>query len=269
MGNDMSLRLTILGCGSSGGVPRLGNQWGACDPTNPANRRMRCSVLVQRETPEGITSVLIDTSPDMRQQLLNADCGDLDAVVYTHEHADHTHGIDDLRMIVINRRKVLPVYADDRTQTSLLGRFGYAFYQPEGSPYPPILEMRHIDKTPLEIEGAGGKITLSPIRVQHGTIEALGFRIGDVAYLPDVSDIPETSVPLLENLSVWILDCLRETPHSSHFDLKTSLKWIERMAPEHAILTNLHVDLDHKALEARTPENVSAAYDGRVVTIHA
>ena len=266
----MTTSLTILGCGSSGGVPRLGNQWGACDPNNPRNRRMRCSVLLEKEGPDGTTKVLIDTSPDMRQQLLDAECGNLDAVVYTHEHADHTHGIDDLRMIVINRRAVLPVYADDRTQASLLGRFGYAFYQPEGSPYPPILEMKNLDeKHPLKIDGPGGAITLTPIPVEHGTIDALGFRIGDVAYIPDVSDIPDESAALLEGLSVWIIDCLRETPHSSHFNLRQSLEWIERVKPEHAILTNLHVDLDYEALGQKTPEHVSIAYDGRVVLIDA
>jgi len=266
----MSLRMTILGCGSSGGVPRLGNQWGQCDPDNPRNARKRCSVLLEKAGPKGTTTVLIDTSPDMRQQLLDARCGDLDAVVYTHEHADHTHGIDDLRMIVINRRKVLDVYADDRTQTSLLGRFGYAFYQPEGSPYPPILNMKNIEEDEvLEINGAGGPIRLTPIPVEHGTQGALGFRIGDVAYIPDVSDIPESSISLLDNLSVWVIDCLRETPHPSHFNLETSLAWIDRVKPQYAILTNLHVDLDYSDLERRTPEHVSAAYDGRVVTVNA
>ncbi|MEM0977245.1 MAG: MBL fold metallo-hydrolase [Pseudomonadota bacterium] len=265
----MTTTLRILGCGSSGGVPRLGNQWGACDPDNPRNARKRCSVLVQKQGPEGKTTVLIDTSPDMRQQLLDAECGALDAVIYTHEHADHTHGIDDLRMIVINQRKVLTVYADDRTQANLLARFGYAFYQPEGSPYPPILDMRTILKDPIKITGAGGTITLRPIPVEHGTITALGFRIGDVAYTPDVSDIPEDSLDLVENLSVWIVDALRRTPHPSHFNLETALGWVARMKPAEAILTNLHVDLDYETLAAETPEHISPAYDGRTVIIDA
>ncbi|MEO0343590.1 MAG: MBL fold metallo-hydrolase [Pseudomonadota bacterium] len=266
----MSLTLTILGCGSSGGVPRLGNQWGKCDPYNSKNVRMRCSVLLRRVRPEGATNVLVDTSPDMRQQLLNAGCGDLDAVVYTHEHADHTHGIDDLRMIVINRRAVLPVYADGRTQTSIMGRFGYAFYTPEGSPYPPILKMHNIDEdVPLTIEGKGGPITLTPIPVEHGTQGALGFRIGDTAYMPDVSDIPDSSLVHLEGLRLWIVDCLRETPHPSHFNLEASLNWIEKVQPQEAILTNLHVDLDYVDLAARTPEHISPAFDGREVSISA
>ena len=265
----MSTRLIILGCGSSGGVPRLGNQWGACDPENARNARMRCSALLEKEGPDGTTRVLIDTSPDMRQQLLNAGVGNLDAVVYTHEHADHTHGLDDLRMIVINQRAVLTIYADERTQTSLLGGFGYAFYQPEGSPYPPILNMHNIEPDePVVISGAGGTIQLKPIPVEHGTQGSLGFRIGDVAYIPDVSDIPDSSLPLIENLSVWIIDCLRETHHPSHFNLETSLAWIGRMKPDHAILTNLHVDLDYDDVNQRTDDHISAAFDGRVVPIN-
>ncbi|MEO0989360.1 MAG: MBL fold metallo-hydrolase, partial [Pseudomonadota bacterium] len=135
------LTATILGCGSSGGVPRLGGHWGDCDPENPRNTRRRCSLLLEREGPDGTTRVLIDTSPDLRAQLLDANVGRLDAVVYTHAHADHTHGIDDLRMIVFNMRQRLPVWADGPTQNALFDRFAYAFVQPEGSPYPPILDM--------------------------------------------------------------------------------------------------------------------------------
>ena len=142
------LRFTILGCGSSGGVPRLGGHWGACDPDNPKNNRRRCSLLVERETDQGITRVLIDTSPDLRAQLLDAGIGHLDAVVYTHQHADHVHGLDDLRMVVFNMRRRLPVWADGPTQDALISRFGYAFVQPEGSPYPSILDL-HTLKGPL------------------------------------------------------------------------------------------------------------------------
>jgi len=265
----MSIKLTILGCGSSGGVPRLGNIWGACDSDNPKNARMRCSVLLEKIGASGTTRVLIDSSPDMRQQLLNTDCGNLDAVVFTHEHADHTHGIDDLRMIVLNQRKIMPVYADKRTQDSLFERFGYAFKQPEGSPYPPILAMNEVTDQPVEITGEGGTIALTPIPVQHGAQGSLGFRIGEVVYLPDVSDIPDTSLPMLENISVWILDCLRETPHPSHFNLETSLNWIERMAPAKAILTNLHVDLDYHDLDQKTPAHVTPAFDGMSIEFDA
>ena len=190
------LSFTILGCGSSGGVPRLGGLWGDCDPENPKNHRRRCSLLVTRENEEGATRVLIDTSPDLRAQLLDAGVGHLDGVIYTHPHADHVHGIDDLRMIVFNRRERLTVWADGPTQNALLSRFAYAFVQPEGSPYPPILDIKTIDG-PVTTQGAGGPITLAPFEVEHGSIGALGFRIGDVAYLPDVSDIPEDTWPAL------------------------------------------------------------------------
>lgn len=260
------LTLTILGCGSSGGVPRLGGLWGDCDPENTRNRRRRCSVLLSRETATGVTRVLIDTSPDLRAQLLDAGVGLLDAVVYTHPHADHVHGIDDLRMVVFNRRERLPVWADGPTQNALMSRFAYAFVQPEGSPYPPILDMRTIDG-PVTIDGDGGPITLVPFEVEHGAINALGFRVKDVAYLPDVSDIPETAWTMLEGLSVWIVDALRRTPHPTHAHLDRTLEWIERAAPARAILTNMHIDLDYAALAAETPEHIEPAYDGMTITV--
>ena len=188
----MTLRFTILGCGSSGGVPRLGGQWGACDPTNPKNKRQRCSMLVEKDGPDGTTSVLIDTSPDLRNQLLEAQVERLDGVIYTHPHADHVHGIDDLRMIVLNMRARLSVWADEATQKDLISRFGYVFVQPEGSPYPPILELRNIDGD-VTINGPGGDITFTPFEVEHGSIDSLGFRIEGLAYLPDVSKIPDSS----------------------------------------------------------------------------
>ena len=258
-------RFTILGCGSSGGVPRLGGHWGECDPDDPRNYRRRCSMLVEREGEDGITRVLIDTSPDMRAQLLDADIGVLDAVVYTHYHADHVHGLDDLRMIVFNRRERLPVWADGDTQNVLYARFGYAFVQPEGSPYPPILDMRTIEGD-VTIDGAGGPITLRPIPVQHGSIDALGFRVDDLAYLPDVSDIPDDSWPLLEGLDCWVLDALRRDPHPTHSHLEQSLAWIERTAPRRAVLTNMHIDLDYRTLADETPEHVTPAFDGMVIT---
>lgn len=260
------LTFTILGCGSSGGVPRIGNHWGECDPANPKNRRTRCSLLVERTTDAGTTRVLIDTSPDMREQLLRADVASLDAVAYTHNHADHVHGVDDLRQIVIHNRRRLPVWADPPTQEALFARFGYAFVQPEGSSYPPICTM-HTIKGPFTITGDGGDITLTPLRVEHGDIESLGFRVADVCYLPDVSAIPDESVPVLKNLDLWILDALRRKPHPTHFHLDQSLEWIARMRPKQAILTNLHTDLDHSDVEAETPANVRAAFDGMVIEI--
>ena len=262
----MSLSFRILGCGSSGGVPRLGGQWGECDPSNPKNVRKRCSLLITRTGPNGNTRVLIDTSPDMRQQLLDAEVGHLDAVVYTHNHADHVHGIDDLRMIVFNTRTKLQVWADGSTSNALLDRFGYAFVQPKGSPYPPILELNTIQGD-VVVDGAGGPITLTPFEVEHGTIDALGFRIADVAYLPDVSAIPEPVWDRLSGLEYWIVDSLRRTPHPSHSHLANTLEWIDRAKPKRAVLTNLHNDLDSQALAAETPDHVQPAYDGLTLTI--
>ncbi len=259
------LSFTILGCGSSGGVPRLGGHWGDCDPLNPKNRRRRCSMLVTRRDEEGTTRVLIDTSPDMREQLLDADVGDLDAVIFTHGHADHVHGIDDLRMIVFNKRERVPVWADGPTQERLYGSFGYVFTQPEGSPYPPILEMHTIDGD-VTITGAGGAITFHPFKVGHGSIDALGFRVKDVAYLPDVAEIYDAAWDSLANLDLWILDALRRTPHPTHAHLDRALEWIERASPKRAILTNMHIDLDYETLKAETPDHIEPAYDGLTLT---
>lgn len=258
------LRFTILGCGSSGGVPRLGGHWGECDPANPRNTRRRCSLLIERESEGGMTRVLIDSSPDLRAQLLDAGVGALDAVVYTHSHADHVHGIDDLRMIVFNMRQRLPVWADGDTQNALYARFGYAFVQPKDSPYPPILDMNTIDG-PFEIEGAGGTIRLIPFQVNHGSIDALGFRVGDLAYLPDVAAIPEDVWPVLSGLDCWVLDALRRTPHPTHAHLALSLEWIARAAPRRAVLTNMHIDLDYQTVEEETPAHVTPAYDGMIL----
>ena len=260
------LTFTILGCGSSGGVPRLGGLWGACDPDNPKNRRRRCSLLVERTDGDGITRVLIDTSPDMRQQLLDAGIGDLDAVVYTHGHADHVHGIDDLRMIVFNKRQEVDVWADGATQDRLYGSFGYAFTQPDGSPYPPILKMHTIDGD-LTVSGAGGDITLTPFKVSHGSIDALGFRIRNVAYLPDVAEIYDAAWNTLTGLDIWIVDALRRTPHPTHAHLERTLQWIERVAPKRAVLTNMHIDLDYATLLAETPDHIEPAYDGLRLTV--
>ncbi|MFN3971808.1 MAG: MBL fold metallo-hydrolase [Gemmobacter sp.] len=261
-------RFTILGCGSSGGVPRLGGDWGDCDPTDPRNRRRRCSLLVERVGTHGTTRVLIDTSPDMREQLLDAGVGTLDAVVYTHAHADHVHGIDDLRQIVFNMQGRLPVWADGPTQDALLSRFGYAFVQPANSPYPPILDLFTIDG-PVTVTGAGGAVILTPFAADHGAMPALGFRIGRLAYLPDAVAIPESSWPHLMGLAVWVVDALRRRPHPTHSHLAKTLDWIGRAAPERAVLTNMHVDLDHATVDAETPAHITPAHDGLVIDLPA
>ena len=260
------LIFTILGCGSSGGVPRLGGLWGDCDPENPKNRRRRCSLLVERVEGDGKTTVLIDTSPDMRQQLLDADVRTLDAVIYTHGHADHVHGIDDLRQIVFNRRERLPIWADGPTQERLYAGFGYAFTQPEGSPYPPILNM-HTISGDVTIEGQGGAITFAPFEVNHGSIDALGFRVRNVAYLPDVATIPDETWPALKGLDYWIVDALRRSPHPTHAHLDQTLEWIGQVRPKRAILTNMHIDLDYQTLQAETEDYIEPAFDGMRIEI--
>ncbi len=259
------LRFTILGCGSSGGVPRLGGHWGDCDPENPRNRRRRCSMLIERETDQGITRVLIDASPDLRAQLLDAGVGELDAVAFTHAHADHVHGLDDLRMIVFNMKRRLPVWADGDTQNALYNRFGYAFIQPEDSPYPPILDM-HTITGDVVIQGTGGAITLTPFQVNHGAIDALGFKVGSLAYLPDVAQIPEDVWPVLQGLDCFVLDALRRTPHPTHAHLERSLEWIERAAPRRGVLTNMHIDMDYQTLVDETPDHITPAFDGMTIT---
>lgn len=260
------LRVTILGCGSSGGVPRIGGNWGDCDPANPRNHRRRCSILVERVASGGVTRVLVDTTPDMRAQLLDAGVGTLDAVVYTHAHADHTHGLDDLRQVVFNRRARLPVWADGPTQDALLSRFGYAFAQPAGSPYPPILDLFTIDGD-IVVSGAGGDLRLTPFEVDHGSMNALGFRIGGLAYLPDVLSIPDEVWPMLDDLDIWVLDALRRAPHPTHAHLALSLEWIARARPRRAVLTNMHIDLDYDTVAAETPDHILPAHDGMTLTL--
>ncbi len=262
----MTLRFTILGCGSSGGVPRLGGHWGDCDPADPRNRRQRCSMLVERTGESGITRVLIDTSPDMRAQLLAANVGALDGVVFTHAHADHCHGIDDLRMVVFNQRRRLDVWADETTWADLDARFRYAFETPPGSSYPPILTRHPIDG-PVTVGGAGGPVTLHPVPVVHGDIMALGLRIGTLCYMPDIGAIPDTSLPLLEGLDIWVLDALRRTPHPSHLSLPETLDWFARMTPARGVLTNMHIDLDWATVDAETAANVTPAHDGMVLEL--
>lgn len=259
----MSYKIRLLGTGSSGGVPRVGNHWGACDPANPKNRRRRCSALIQRISGRGRTQMLIDTSPDIRDQLLDAEVETIDGVVFTHDHADHTHGIDDLRMLAYNMKRRVDCYFGDVTGQSLMTRFGYCFKMPVGSSYPPILNAHAITPPdPVTIHGAGGPIVAQPIVQQHGDIASYGFRVGDVAYSPDVSGLDDTAVANLANLDLWIVDALRYIPHPSHFSVKQALEWIERLKPRRAILTHLHIDLDYATLKRELPPHVEPAYDG-------
>jgi phosphoribosyl 1,2-cyclic phosphate phosphodiesterase len=258
----MSISIRILGCGSSGGVPRVGQGWGACDPSNPKNRRRRCSILVQKN---GL-NILVDTSPDLREQLLDANISTLDAVIYTHSHADHVHGIDDLRPVAIQKREVIDTYLDETTSNTLNNNFGYCFRTPAQSEYPPLLrEHRIMSGKSFDISGKNGSLTCMPFDLHHGSINALGLRFDNIAYTPDVNKIPESSIQHLENIDVWIIDALRYTPHPSHFNLEQALKWIERMKPKRSVLTNLHTDMDYNALCKILPDNVSVAYDCMII----
>jgi phosphoribosyl 1,2-cyclic phosphate phosphodiesterase len=259
----LTLRLTILGCGSSGGVPRVGQGWGACDPANPRNRRRRCSLLVERLGPGGATAVLVDTSPDLREQLLDAGVKRLDAVLLSHPHADHTHGIDDLRPLCLVMGRRLDIYMNEPTSLIVRQAFSYVFQTPDGSSYPPMAnELRFAAGKLCRIEGPGGVIEAMPFDLDHGDIDALGFRFGALAYTPDVKHISEASRPFLEGLDLWIIDALRYRPHPTHFSLDDALSWIEMMRPRRAILTNMHTDLDYETLRTRLPPNVTPAYDG-------
>jgi phosphoribosyl 1,2-cyclic phosphate phosphodiesterase len=264
----MSLSVTILGCGSSGGVPRPGFGWGDCDPNNPKNRRRRCSLLVERKSERGITRVLIDTAPDLREQLTDANVDHLDAVFMTHEHADQLHGMDDLRSLVLYTRTRIPVYMSQATSRDVLLRFGYCFTQPPGSDYPPILELRYVEAgEERTIEGKGGPLTLKPFLVDHGKVPAFGYRVGGVAYSPDMNDIPPQSLGLLQDLDLWIIDGLRYAPHPSHTNVDQALSWIELMKPRAGVITNMHSDLDYEVLRGKLPEGVVPAYDGMRIEV--
>jgi len=270
------LRYTVLGCGSSPGTPRITGDWGACDPNEPKNRRMRCSLLVQRISKNGTTSVVIDTSPDFRAQMLNASVGQVDGVLFTHSHADHIHGIDDLRGFALAQRARIDVYADTSTMARLQEGFGYCFETPPDSMYPPILNGHEISAGKIvQITGKGGTIEALPVLQTHGNIHTLGFRFGGfrsgghasggLCYSPDVSDIPEKSVSALENLDCWIIDALQYKPHISHMSVSETLVWIKRLKPKRSILTHMHIPLDYNILASELPNGVEPAYDGMVV----
>ena len=260
----MSLTYTILGCGSSMGVPRVALGWGSCDPNNPKNRRRRWSLLIERANAQGHrTRVLIDCTPDCREQLLDAKVDWLDGVLITHEHADHTHGIDDLRPLFVSKRRRVDVWLDEPTSRAMHARFGYCFMTPPGSEYPPIAhERRLVPGQAITISGQGGDIEVMPILQNHGDIPSLGFRIGNVAYSADIKYLPDESLPLMAGLDVWIVDALRRAPHPSHLNLDEALYWIDRVKPKRAVLTNLHTDMDYATLTAELPKHIVPGFDG-------
>ena len=265
----MSLKFTILGCGSSMGVPRVALGWGQCDPNNPKNRRRRCSLLVERANAQGQrTRVLVDCTPDLREQLLGADVDSLDGVLITHEHADHIHGIDDLRPLFVHKRQRVNVWLDEPTSRAMHARFGYCFMTPPGSGYPPIATEHRLEPgRPVTIEGQGGAIEALPVLQEHGDIPSLGFRFGNLAYSADIKSLPVSSIPAMAGLDVWIVDALRKSPHPSHLNLDEALDWIARIKPKRAILTNLHSDMDYASLRRILPPNVEPAYDNMVLDV--
>ena len=262
------LKATILGSGSSGGVPRIGGadgrgDWGACDPKEPRNRRRRCSLLVE----SGGTQVLVDTTPDMREQLIDARVGRLDAVLITHDHADQSHGIDDLRMVAQNMMKRVDVHAAEDTLRVLMDRFGYCFKGNDA--YPAVLQS-HVIPRPFRtftIVGQGGGIPVLAFDQDHGTMISQGFRFGPMAYSSDVFDLDDAAFEALKGVECWIVDALRYRPHPTHAHVDKALGWIRRVKPKRAILTNLHVDLDYQTLRQSLPEGVEPAYDGLVIEL--
>jgi phosphoribosyl 1,2-cyclic phosphate phosphodiesterase len=225
---------------------------------------------VQRADGQGATTVLVDSSPDIREQLLDAGVRWLDGVLYTHDHADHAHGIDDLRQVAFNGKRRVDVYFDETTGKQLRSNFSYCFETPPGGDYPAILDGHDIRAGErVRISGAGGAIEALPFRQLHGRGETLGFRFGGIAYSPDVSDLPEESLEALKDLDVWILDALRYTPHPSHLSVEQALDWIARVKPKRAVLTHMHLDLDYEALARELPSGVEPAFDGMVLTTDA
>jgi phosphoribosyl 1,2-cyclic phosphate phosphodiesterase len=260
-----SLEVTILGCGSSGGVPRADGHWGACDPADPRNRRSRCSIMVRRlsrEGPERQTTAIVDASPEFRLQAAGAGAKRLDGLLLTHDHADQCHGIDDIRAFAIVQRRKIDCWMDPETRGSLDRRFGYLFHSE--SHYPAIAEPRATlaHGEAWRVEGPSGPITVSTFDQDHGPMRSLGYRFGNIAYSSDVVDLPEESFALLQGLDVWIVDALRYTPHPTHAHVDRALEWIARVKPKRAILTNMHIDLDFAELAARLPAGVEPAYDG-------
>ncbi|MBC6403145.1 MAG: MBL fold metallo-hydrolase [Hyphomonadaceae bacterium] len=268
-----TLHITILGCGSSGGVPRVGGEWGVCDPNESKNRRTRSSILVEKRqggegekpTPDQTTAVLIDTSPDLREQLIAAGTQRLDAIFFTHDHADQTHGIDDVRAIAYRMRKRIPTYMDSYTKTHVFERFKYCFEMPDGRVHPPILDLISVfkDNDTITVDGPGGRIKVNVLAVSHGPTPSNGFLFDDRAvYSPDVWDIPDAVFERIHGADLWILDALRYNEHPTHAHTDRTLQWLARAAIRQGVLTNLHIDMDYQTLSDELPGQHKVAYDG-------
>ncbi|MFC7332024.1 MBL fold metallo-hydrolase [Rhodocista pekingensis] len=255
------MQVTILGCGGSSGVPLIGNVWGRCDPSNPKNRRRRPSILVE----SGATRVLVDTTPDLREQLIDAGVQYLDGVLFTHAHADHCHGIDDLRAMNWLMRRTLDVWADADTLAQLHARFAYCFQpHPDSEFYARPALRSHRADGPFSI----GSLEIEPFVQDHGLSSSLGFRFGRFAYSTDVVRLDEAAFRVLEGVETWIVDCVRiEPPHPVHAHLAITLSWIERLKPKRAILTHMNHMMDYETLRAILPPGVEPGYDGMVIEV--
>lgn len=269
-----SVTLTLMGTGSSGGVPRVGNVWGDCDPDEPRNRRRRCSLLIeQRQSLDALveekTTVVVDTGADLREQLLAAEVNSIEGVVLTHSHADHIFGLDDLRQMAIKLQRPIDVWVDKTTRQQVMAAFAYCFEQAPGSSYPSFCTEHTL--TPNQsfiVEGPGGGISLNTLVAEHGDISALGVRIGDAVYLPDMKRISDAeSIAMLSDIDVLIVDALRYTTHPSHMNVEECLAFIEQIEPNKAILTNMHGDLDYQTLKRSLPQGVTPGYDGMRIEI--
>lgn len=256
------MKVTVLGCSESSGTPRIGCECEVCTSANPKNKRSRVSILVE----EGDTRLLVDTSPDLRMQALREGIKTVDAVLYTHAHSDHVHGIDDVRSFNFHGGKVLPAFGDKETLAQLRNMFAYVFNTPEAERgwFRPQLEACEIEAGKA-FNAAG--VQVMPFRQQHGHNVSLGFRIGNFAYSTDVSDFPPESEEHLYGLDCWLVDCLSIKPVPTHAHLEKTLGWIEKFKPKRAVLTHMSHHLDYDWLNANTPPHVEAAYDGMVLQI--
>jgi len=254
------LEVRILGCGTSSGVPRVGNDWGLCDPSNPKNRRRRVAILVRY----GATQILVDTGPDLREQLLDANVTGVEAVLWTHDHADHCHGIDDLRQLYHARGRPVSGYARPDTLEVLKQRFAYAFDGKDG--YPAVVDLR-----PLPDHINLGGISVRTVDQPHGPITSAGLRFdaggSTVVYSTDFSDLTPEMESRFQGTDLWIVDTLRRRPHPTHPSLGQALQWIERLKPGRALLTHMDNSMDYDTLMAELPPGVEPAYDGMEIAL--
>jgi len=263
------MKVTILGCGGSGGVPVAngtpGGYWGVCDPSNPKNRRRRVSVLVEQgQVEHGGAAILLDTSPDLRDQLIDSGIADLTAILFTHAHADHCHGLDELRGLVHRRRAPIDAYMSAETHALLTTRFAYAFSSSRDPENLYRAMMRdHVIDGPFEV----GDVQVVPFVQNHGPEDTLGFRLGDVAYTTDAVDLDEAAFDTLAGVKLWVVDCLRDEPHPTHSWVAQTFAWIERVKPERAVLTHMNQQIDYEDLKSRCPPGVEPGYDGLVIEV--